>query len=112
MPLKSAALSLADQSPFQPDCPAPGSPMSETGSLPAALALPARKPRSSKQGADTVTGCRDRAAADLLAAAATPTRNGQLRMEASSACWTARADLLQRLEDSFEARMKAQQLMS
>jgi hypothetical protein len=32
-------------------------------------------------------------------------------MEASSASWAARADLLQRMDDSFEARMKAQQLM-
>jgi hypothetical protein len=39
------------------------------------------------------------------------TKNEQLRMEASSASWGARADLLQRMDDSFAARMKAQQLM-
>jgi hypothetical protein len=32
-------------------------------------------------------------------------------MEASSTFWSARADLLQHMDDSFEARMKAQQLM-
>jgi len=81
------------------------------GTLSPDRAPPARKPRISKQPADTVAGCRDRAAADLLAAAAMSTRNEQLRMEASSASWVARADLLQRMDDSFAARMKAQQLM-
>jgi hypothetical protein len=81
------------------------------GSLPLSTGRPARKPRLSKQPADTVAGCRDRAAADLLAAAVMSTRNEQLRMEASSASWGARADLLQRMDDTFEARMKAQQLM-
>ena len=107
---ESIAISL-DLSPFQSGSLALDGRLAEDGGLLPALALPARKPRSAKQPADTVTGCRDRAAADLLAAAATPTRNGQLRMEASSACWAARADLLQRLDDSFEARMKAQQMM-
>jgi hypothetical protein len=66
---------------------------------------PARKPRSKLPG-DTAAGCRDRAAADLLAATAMGTRNGQQRLEASAASWTARAELLQRDEDDFEARRK------
>ena len=68
--------------------------------------LPARKPRSSKLPGDTAIGCRNRAAADLLAAAAMPIGNGRLRMEASAASWTARAELLQRDEDDFEAQRK------
>lgn len=67
---------------------------------------PARKPRSSKLPADTAIGCRDRAAADLLASAAMPKGNGRLRMEASAASWAARAELLQRDEDDFEAQRK------
>lgn len=85
--------------------------LDDGGSMRPKMARPARKPRSSKQPADTVAGCRDRAVADLLAAAAMSTRNEQLRMEASSASWGARADMLQRMDDSFEARMKAQKLM-
>jgi len=69
--------------------------------------LPARKPRSSRLPADTAIGCRHRAAADLLASAAMTTRNGRLRMEASAASWAARAELLQRDEDEFEAQKKA-----
>jgi hypothetical protein len=67
--------------------------------------LPARKIRS-RLPADTAAGCRDRAAADLLASAAMATRNGQQRLEASAASWTARAELLQHDEDDFEARRK------
>jgi hypothetical protein len=64
-----------------------------------------------KQPADTAAGCRDRAAADLLAAATMTTRNGQLRMESSAACWSARADLLQRMDDGFHAQRKLNLLM-
>lgn len=71
---------------------------------PAQPPLPARKPRSSKLPADTAVGCRERAAADLLASAAMSTRNGRQRLETSAASWTARAELLQRDEDDFEAR--------
>ena len=67
--------------------------------------LPARKTRL-KLPADTAAGCRDRAAADLLASTAMATRNGQQRLEASAASWTARAELLQQDEDDFEARRK------
>lgn len=57
---------------------------------------------------DTSAGCRGRAADSLAAAAAMDTRNGRVRMETSAATWTARAELLQRLELRIEAREKAQ----
>lgn len=79
--------------------------LDDGGSVRPNSARPVRKPRSSKQLADTVIGCRSRASADLVAAAAMTTKNGQLRMEASSASWTARADLLQRMEDDFSKRL-------
>lgn len=99
----------------------PSSPLSDSvaldgwlddgGSLPPIAVKPARHARSPKLAADTVVGCRDRAAADLLAAAGMSTMNGRLRMEASAKSWSARADLLQRMDDSFDARVKAQQSM-
>lgn len=48
--------------------------------------------------------CRQRAAADLVAAGEMDTVNGRLRFEHSAVSWTARADLLQRLEDRSAAR--------
>lgn len=61
--------------------------------------------RSSRRSrGDTPEGCRQRAAADLIAAGEMDTANGRLRFEHSAVSWTARADLLQRLEDSSEAR--------
>lgn len=73
------------------------------------LQLPpaAGRRRSLKLPADTAVGCRGRAAADLLASVAMPMGNARLRMEASAASWTARADLLQRDEDDFEAQRKS-----
>lgn len=64
--------------------------------------LPARR-RSFKLPADTAAGCRGRAAADLLASLAMSTLNARRRLETSAASWTARADLLQRDEEQFEA---------
>ena len=69
--------------------------------------LPARQRRSFKLPADTAAGCRDRAAADLLASVAMSTVNARQRLETSAASWAARADLLQRDEDEFEARRNA-----
>jgi hypothetical protein len=71
-------------------------------------ALPAQpKARVLKQPQDTIDGCRSRAEADLLASVAMLTANERLRMETSAASWSARAAMLQRLDDSHEAR-KAQ----
>jgi hypothetical protein len=68
-------------------------------------AVPARPPaRTSKQPQDTVAGCRGRAAADLLASVAMLTANERRRLETSAASWTARAEMLQRCDDSMAAR--------
>jgi hypothetical protein len=66
--------------------------------------LPPRRRQSFRLPADTASGCRDRAAADLLASAAMVAGNGRQRMEASAASWAARAELLQHDEDEFEAQ--------
>lgn len=55
---------------------------------------------------DTALGCRERAAADLLESVTMATANQRLRLESSAACWTVRADLLHRLEESSERRME------
>ena len=75
------------------------------------------KPRSRRPGTvarqhalklpqDTAQGCRDRATADLLEAVTMATANGRLRMESSAASWTVRAQLLDRIEDSFARRVR------
>jgi hypothetical protein len=48
---------------------------------------------------ETAAVCRDRAAADLLAAAAMINANQRLRMESSAASWAARALFLERIEE-------------
>lgn len=63
--------------------------------------------RTSKQPQDTVAGCRDRAEADQLASVVVATANERVRLETSAASWSARANMLQRLDDNHEAR-KAQ----
>ena len=55
----------------------------------------------------TSLGCRDRASASLVAAAAMDTANGRSRQEASAATWTVRADMLERLEQRQQARESA-----
>ncbi|WP_310467309.1 hypothetical protein [Sphingomonas sp.] len=82
-----------------------------------ALAAPKRKPREPGAAAqrdtflhdprDNAAACRVRAAADLAEADTRSTINGRGVLEASAAQWTARAALLQRLENSFEARKLA-----
>ncbi len=68
-------------------------------------AVPARPlARTLKQPQDTVAGCRDRAAADLLASVVLLTANERRRLETSAASWSARADMLQRLDDNHSAR--------
>jgi len=53
---------------------------------------------------DTVAGCEALAASDLARAAATDTENGRLKLQHSAASWQKRADLLQRLQNSFNKR--------
>ncbi len=63
--------------------------------------------RNNKSVHDTVSGCRDFAAADLARAALMDTENGRRKLEHSAGSWHSRADMLQRLDDSFEARHAA-----
>ncbi len=60
--------------------------------------------RTQKAVQDTVAGCRELAAADLARAALMDTANGRRRLEWSAQSWTSRAELIQRMTDSFEAR--------
>jgi hypothetical protein len=60
--------------------------------------------RTQKAVQDTVTGCRENAAADLVRAAETGTANARRRLESSALSWTSRADSIQQLEDDCEAR--------
>jgi len=53
---------------------------------------------------DSSALCRERAAADLLESAAMINANQRIRLETSAASWTARADVLQRVEESFARR--------
>jgi hypothetical protein len=60
--------------------------------------------RTKEASHDTVAGCRERAEASLASAALTGSANGRRRLESSAASWTSRADLIQRIDDSHEAR--------
>ena len=57
-----------------------------------------------KDGRDTAGGCRERAADDLLKSVSMLIVNERRRMELSAASWTARAELLDRIEAGFHAR--------
>ena len=56
---------------------------------------------------DTAAGCRTMADDDRARAAAMGSDRMRFRLERSADAWTARADLLQRLERSFNARATA-----
>jgi hypothetical protein len=60
--------------------------------------------RTQKAVQDTAAGCRDFAAADLARASLMDTVNGRRRFETSARSWAGRADMIQRLDDSFAAR--------
>jgi hypothetical protein len=68
---------------------------------------PPPRVRGGRRDEDTAAGCRARAAADLDRAVAMGADPMRRRMEHSAAAWQARADLLDRDEKSFEARMRA-----
>ena len=57
-----------------------------------------------KQPQDTAAGCRIRAEADLEQAGRMDTAHGRERFEHSAASWTARGDLLARLDASRAVR--------
>jgi hypothetical protein len=67
--------------------------------------LPRPAVRSGKRHEDTATGCRANAAADLGRAHAPGGDFMRARLEHSAAVWTTRADLLERLEKKFQARI-------
>jgi hypothetical protein len=54
---------------------------------------------------ETAEMCRERAAADLLASVAALTAHQRERMALSAAAWTARAEMLQRVEDGTAERL-------
>ena len=60
--------------------------------------------RTSRRAEDTAVGCRDKAAADLVRAASGAVQF-RWRLEHSAAAWTARAEMLERLDLKFAARM-------
>ncbi len=60
--------------------------------------------RTQKAVHDTAVGCRGLAAADLARASLSDTVNGRRRLELSASTWVSRAQLIQRLDDSFAAR--------
>jgi hypothetical protein len=57
-----------------------------------------------KQRHDTAAGCRHRATADLLEAATMARAHSRERLERSSAAWTARAEVLHRIESSIDKK--------
>ena len=59
-----------------------------------------------KRPEDTSAGCRALAAADLLRAEAILVDHGRWRYQHSAHAWLARAELLDRLEAKFQARMR------
>ncbi|MEA3031907.1 MAG: hypothetical protein QOJ53_2239 [Sphingomonadales bacterium] len=69
--------------------------------------LPRPAVRSGKRLEDTAAGCRANAAADLGRAQAPGGDFMRARLEHSAAVWAERADLLERLEKKFQARMHA-----
>lgn len=68
------------------------------------IALPAASPSPAGTKRENSALCRERAAADLLQAAAMVNANQRLRLETSAASWIARADTLQRVEESYARR--------
>ena len=60
--------------------------------------------RTQKAVQDTAAGCREFAAADLARSSIADTVNGRRRLDSSALSWTSRANLIERLDDSFEAR--------
>lgn len=63
--------------------------------------------RTQKAVQDTAAGCLGLAAADLARASLMDTANGRRRLEFSASSWTSRAQLIQHMDDNFEARQAA-----
>ena len=60
-----------------------------------------------KQAHDTAEGCRENARVDAAQAAGMANSNARSKYEHSAASWTARADMLQRIDNSHDARAAA-----
>lgn len=89
----------------QPLEPGPdGEPVADKAARPRIAGLADSRERFLNGPKDNAAACRERASADLESASQRSTANGRRVLESSAASWTARADLLQRLEDKFEAR--------
>ncbi len=58
-----------------------------------------------RQPHDTPAGCRDQARESAAQAETSTNPNVQAKFAQSAATWTARADMLQRLDDSHDARL-------
>lgn len=58
-----------------------------------------------KQPHDTIEGCRESARLDSERAATMTGANARSKYEYSAASWTARADVLQQIDDSHRARL-------
>ena len=71
----------------------------------AAAARLERLPQARRQPQDTAEGCFALAAGDRERALGMDTAIGRAKLEHSAGAWTVRAELLDRLEKSFAARM-------
>ena len=80
------------------------SPGEDQATTPGTSTRSAKTIRSVRDQRDTADGCRERAAADLLRSVSMLIANERRRMESSAASWTARAELLERLEAGMESR--------
>jgi hypothetical protein len=92
----------ANDQPLEP--PADGEPIADKSRRPRIAGMADSRERFLNGPKDNAAACRERASADLESASERSTANGRRVLESSAASWTARADLLQRLEDKFEAR--------
>lgn len=61
--------------------------------------------KGSRQPRDTPAGCRDQARESTALAETSANPNVRAKFAQSAATWTARADMLQRLDDSHDARL-------
>lgn len=63
--------------------------------------------RLNRAAQDTAAGCREHAAGDLARAEQLPGGMSRQRMLDSAAAWTARAELLERLQEASHAHLPA-----
>jgi hypothetical protein len=72
--------------------------------VPPSPSAPRHIVRSGKRAEDTAVGCRANAAANLVRAGAPGGDYMRVRLEHSASVWSARADLLERLETKIRNR--------